>query len=165
MTIQYPPYDDGEDDGGPPPPQQQQPQRTNAEWAELRQERKSKREADARASAAERELAFFKAGLNPESDPRISDFVKAYDGKVDVDSIKQAAIDRGYLQATTPPSDQQVADQQATQRMNGAAAGGAAPPTGLEADKTGLEEAFAAGGREGAAQFLAGRGIPVVRDY
>ena len=124
-----------------------------------------KTEAEARAARAERELAFFKAGLNPDSDPRISDFVKAYDGKIDAESIKAAAIERGYLTAGTPPTEQQQQDLNAGRRMEQAAAGGAAPASGLDADRAALEEAFSAGGREGAAAFLAGKGIPVTRDY
>lgn len=66
------------------------------------------REAEARAAAAERELAFAKAGL-PLSDPKMSYFVKGYDGELAPEAIRSAAEAAGFLgpvvEETAPPED------------------------------------------------------------
>ena len=51
------------------------------------------------ASAAQRELAFVKAGVDPAS-PMAKYFVKGYDGDLDPDAIRQAAVE---AQLISPP--------------------------------------------------------------
>ena len=48
------------------------------------------------ANAATREIAFLKAGVNPE-DPAARYFVKGYDGELTVEAIKAAAIEARIL--------------------------------------------------------------------
>lgn len=57
--------------------------------------------AEARASALERELAFAKAGLDL-SDPKMSYFVKGYDGEADPEKIRAAATEAGFIGSTEP---------------------------------------------------------------
>lgn len=81
---------------------------------QLEQELQAKKVAESRALQAERELAFAKAGIDL-NDQRMSYFVKGYDGEVDADKIKQAAMDAGFLQSAAPdvPADELVQHQQA----------------------------------------------------
>lgn len=59
---------------------------------QLEKENAAKDKALAEAFAAKRELAFLKAGVNPDN-PMAKYFVKAYDGELSPDAIKQAAIE------------------------------------------------------------------------
>lgn len=73
------------------------------------------REIEDRAAAAERELAFAKAGL-PLSDPKMGYFVKGYDGDLTPEAIKAAAEEAGFLTTTERPSvppEELAAHQQA----------------------------------------------------
>jgi len=72
-----------------------------AENAELRAQ------ADAASSAA-RELAFVKAGIDPDL-PISKYFVKAYDGELTADAIREAGIEAGLLKDTQAESIKQEA--------------------------------------------------------
>ena len=72
-----------------------------AEKAELRAE------LDAVQGAA-RELAFVKAGIDPEL-PISKYFVKAYDGELSADAIREAGIEAGLLKDTQAESIKQEA--------------------------------------------------------
>lgn len=89
-----------------------------AENAELRAQ------ADAASSAA-RELAFVKAGIDPEL-PISKYFVKAYDGDLTADAIREAGIEAGLLKDTQAESIQQEAGT--WNRSNEMAAGSDAEP-------------------------------------
>lgn len=67
-----------------------------------------------------RELTFVKAGIDP-TDTRVKYFVKGYDGELSADAIRSAAIEAGFLSPDAQP--ERVAEQQAWQRTNQAAAG------------------------------------------
>lgn len=84
------------------------------------------REAEARAAAAERELAFAKAGL-PLSDPKMDYFVKGYDGDLTPEVIRAAAEAAGFLSTAPPdvPADELAQHQQAA---NLAASATVTPP-------------------------------------
>lgn len=70
--------------------------------------------------AERRELTFVKAGIDP-TDARVKYFVKGYDGELSADAIRSAAIEAGFLSPDAQP--ERVAEQQAWQRTNQAAAG------------------------------------------
>ena len=72
------------------------------------------------ASTAARELAFVKAGIDPNL-PITKYFVKAYDGELTADAIREAGIEAGLLQDTK----QQAIRQEAStwNRTNQMAAG------------------------------------------
>ena len=154
-------YDDDLDNEGQ---EQGQQQRSNAEWAEMRQAKKAARDAQAHAEAKERENAFLRAGINPD-DKKMAYFVKGYDGPADPEKVRAAAIEAGFLSATAPLTEQQQADLASGRRMEQAAAGATPPNDGIDAAKQQLAEAFKNGGREGAAAFMREQGIPVVREY
>ena len=89
-----------------------------AENAEL------KAQADA-ASTAARELAFVKAGIDPEL-PISKYFVKAYDGELNADAIRAAGIEAGLLKDEQADSIKQEAGT--WNRSNEIAAGSETEP-------------------------------------
>lgn len=94
-----------------------------ARMRELEAENKRKDELLAQASQAQRELAFLKAGVNPE-DPMAKYFIKGYDGDLEVDAIRTAAQEANLIkqQGQQP----QVANQErnAWSRIGAAAKAG-----------------------------------------
>lgn len=131
-------YDDDYED------EQDDRQRSNSEWAALRQEKKARRQAEEQANRAQRELAFVKAGIDPD-DPRMSYFVKGYDGDISRDAIRQAAIDAGFLAAPGAPDPQAQQAVAAQQRIAVAASAGSAEMT-EDAATARLVEAYEQGG-------------------
>lgn len=92
----------------------------------IRKQEAKAREAEARAAAAERELAFAKAGL-PTDDPRIGYFVKGYEGEVKPEAIRAAAESAGFLAplepANTVPAEELAQHQQAAALASGGSVG------------------------------------------
>lgn len=77
------------------------------------------KKAAAEAAEAKRELAFIKAGV-PMDNPMAKYFVKAYDGELDPDAIKQAALE---AQLISSPDQIPQDEAQAWGRTNQVAAG------------------------------------------
>lgn len=75
---------------------------TDSEWAQLRREKKAREKAEAELAALKRQTMFQQAGLDM-SDPRTSYFVKGYDGEDDVEAIKKAAVEAGFLSVEPEP--------------------------------------------------------------
>jgi hypothetical protein len=91
-----------------------------ARMKQLEKETADLRKQVAEAEAAKRELAFVKAGIDPLQ-PMTKYFVKAYDGDLNPEAIRQAAVE---AQLISPPQNQPSADEmQAWQRTNKVAAG------------------------------------------
>ena len=91
-----------------------------ARMKQLEKETADLRKQVAEAESAKRELAFVKAGIDPLQ-PMSKYFVKAYDGDLTPDAIRQAAVE---AQLISPPQNQPSADEmQAWQRTNKVAAG------------------------------------------
>ena len=91
-----------------------------ARMKQLEKETADLRKQVAEAESAKRELAFVKAGIDPLQ-PMSKYFVKAYDGELNPDAIRQAAVE---AQLISPPQTQPSADEmQAWQRTNKVAAG------------------------------------------
>lgn len=88
----------------------------NPNIRQLREQAKRGREAESRAEAAERELAFARAGLDL-SDSRMGYFVRGYDGDLTREAIREAAERDGFL--NPPKTQEQVPsqEQQALERM------------------------------------------------
>lgn len=70
-----------------------------ARMKELEKETAELRKQVAEAETARRELAFVKAGIDPNS-PMSKYFMKGYDGTLDPDAIRQAAVE---AQLISPP--------------------------------------------------------------
>lgn len=142
--------DDYEDDDD------EKPQRSDSEWAELRRAKKAREKAEKELAAMKRQIAFRDAGIDP-NDPRMSYFVKGYDGEADAAAIKAEAVKAGFLQdeARSEPDSEPI-DAQA--RISKAATGAETVDSGLE---SGLEAAYAEGGTSGMMRFLAEHGVPI----
>ncbi len=133
---------------------------TNAEWAALRKERRERNKAAERADAAERELAFMRAGIDVEANPMAAYFVKGYDGEVTADAIRAKAQEVGLLQAPPPPAADPVKEAAvaAGERIaTTAQGGGQVTPQGTAA----LDEAYAQGGTPAMIQAAREMGIPI----
>ena len=131
--------------------------RTNDEWAKLRQARKEAKTAEAERDAAKRELAFLKAGINPD-DQRMGYFVRGYTGEVSAEAIRDAAIAAGFMQ---PPGAPDPATQQAVgaqQRMAVAASAGVPAEASMSAAEARLVEAMEQGGPAAMLQALIAEG-------
>lgn len=68
--------------------------------------------SEARAAAAERELAFAKAGIDL-NDQKLSYFRKGYDGDLDPEEIRSAAAEAGFI---APPAGSGDAQELAAQQ-------------------------------------------------
>jgi hypothetical protein len=82
------------------------------DFKNLRAKAKKADRLEPEVSALKRENAFLKAGI-PMDDPRMGYFLKGYDGELEADSIRQAAIEAGFMEA--PPVEVDPAVQQAQQ--------------------------------------------------
>ncbi len=81
-------------------------------------------EYESRAAAAERELAFAKAGIDLQ-DPKLSYFRKGYEGDMDPDNIRSAAAEAGFI---APPGGSGDAQELQAQQRIAAAGSEALPP-------------------------------------
>lgn len=70
--------------------------------------------------AAQRELAFLKAGV-PADDPMTKYFVKGYDGEINSDAIRAAAQEAGLIAAQKVDDSRTQGEQQAWGRLQKAA--------------------------------------------
>lgn len=149
---------DGDEEDGP---------RTNSDFAALRKANKARKQAEAKAAAYERTLAFVRAGIDPEAQGMAAYFVKGYDGDLTPEKIREAAVSAGVLAPPAPdPAEQEAAQRQqaaleAQQRIAGAATAGMAAPSAGEEDQIALAEAMRQGGIEALTATLAAQGIPV----
>jgi len=117
----------------------------------------------AELNAAKRELAFVKAGI-PLEDPKMSYFVKGYDGDLEADAIRQAAVDAGFItiqqQQPDPVQQQAQASQQRVMQAS-AGVGAAYDPSGV---LHGMEQAMAEGGLDGMMEFGQQYGLKISRE-
>lgn len=143
----------------------------NPDIAKLRQrgdkaEQKAK-ENEARAEKAERDLAFAKAGLDL-SDKKVKYFMAGYDGDMEADKIKAAAIEDGFLpdpEAATESTetDQPHPDQSAFNAMDAATTGAVPNDSQIDWTKKMSEIYEGGGGADEVANFLESNGWPVSR--
>lgn len=108
-----------------------------------------------------RENAFLKAGINSE-DPRLSYFVKGYDGDLTAEAIRKAAMDAGFINADGAGQNDQTAAYAAAQRRVEQASAGAV--TDGQTAQTGLallEQAMAEGGTERMLEVARQMGLPI----
>lgn len=89
-----------------------------ARLKQLEAENKQFRETSTKAA---RELAFVKAGIDPDS-PRHRYFAKGYDGELTVDAIKAEAAEAGLIDAA-PKDTVDPGERAAHERMQAANAG------------------------------------------
>ena len=87
-----------------------------ARMRELEAENKRKDALLAEAEQAKRELAFLKAGVNPEN-PMAKYFIKGYEGDLSTDAIRAAAQEANIVESSKPSAN----EEQAWSRVNRAA--------------------------------------------
>ena len=108
-----------------------------------------------------RELAFAKAGINPD-DPRMKYFVKGYDGELTAEAVRQAAVEAGFIQSQTAQAAQQAnAALGAESRVAQASAGAIMPDTGEDAALLAMEQAMEEGGVDAMLEVARQYGIPI----
>lgn len=110
-----------------PDPDQDQDDSDDDEKDNLRALRQKARQADelaAKLAAMERTEMFRNAGIDP-GDARARYFVKGYEGELNVDAIKAAASEAGFLQPQNQNPSTGVPDSM--ERIFAATSGGQAP--------------------------------------
>lgn len=127
----------------------------------LRRAASKSKQLEAELQAAKRELAFIKAGI-PVEDPRMSYFVKGYDGDISAEAIRQAAISAGFMQAPQQVRDPNVVAAAAAQQRVGAASMGAfVEDSSEDAALARLEQAMDEGGMDAMLDVARQYGIPI----
>ena len=129
------------------------------------------RRAANKSKALEREnselrkrLAFVEAGISP-TDPKLSYFVKGYDGEITAEAIRSAALEAGFIQAQQEQVSPQVEEAAfAQQRVMMASAGASQLDTTETAALQRLEEAMQQGGIEAMLDVARQYGIPTAYD-
>jgi hypothetical protein len=151
-------YDEVRD---PAEQRQGEEQRSDAEWAALRREKKANKDKDQEIANLRREAAFRDAGINPNADDALTKmFVKGYDGEATAEAIKAAALAVGFVDDAAPPPVDPVVDAapDSAARIANAAAGGVTEvPEGTQA----LDEAYRTGGVEAMLRAATAQGITV----
>lgn len=128
----------------------------------LRRAANKSKKLEAELKALKREMAFAKAGI-PLDDPKMSYFIKGYDGEMEADAIKAAAIEAGFL-ATESPAQEQAAplvNEEGQQRVMAASAGAMPEDVTEEAALARMEAAMDEGGIEGFLDVVRQYGIPI----
>ena len=131
----------------------------------LRRAANKAKKLEAELNSLRRELAFAKAGI-PMNDPKMSYFVKGYEGDLEADAIREAAEEAGFLQQVTqqqeqPQSVQQAPEAAATQRVMRASVGAATEDISEDAAIARMEEAMQEGGIEALLEVAQQYGIPI----
>lgn len=112
-------------------------------------------------SKLQRELAFTKAGINPD-DPRMRYFVKGYDGELSSEAVRQAAMEAGFLQSQASGPDPVMQQTAAAQNRVMQASGGAiVEDSSEEAALSRLEAAMEEGGVDAMFDVARQYGIPI----
>ena len=138
-----------------------QPEQQN-DIKSLRRAANQKKKLEAELESMRRELAFAKAGL-PLDDPRMRYFVKGYEGEMTAESIREAALEAGFLASQKQeqaPDPQMQAAAAAQQRVMQASAGATTPDSSESSALAALEEAMREGGVEGLLEVARQYGIP-----
>jgi hypothetical protein len=126
----------------------------------LRRAASGKKKLEQELADLRRELAFAKAGL-PMNDPKMNYFVKGYDGEMSAESIRQAALEAGFLASQVQSEDPNVtAAAAAQQRVMSASSGVSFEGLSEDAALAQLESAMEEGGIEAMLDVARQFGIP-----
>lgn len=126
----------------------------------LRRAATGKKKLEQELAELRRELAFAKAGL-PMNDPKMNYFIKGYDGEMTAESIRQAALEAGFLASQQSVDDSAVtANAAAQQRVMSASSGVSFEGMTEDAALAQLESAMEEGGIEAMLDVARQFGIP-----
>lgn len=145
MSDQYDENDDQQDDG-------------NEDFKNLRAKAKKADTYERENVTLKRELAFVKAGV-PLDDPKMSYFVRGYDGDLDPQAIKDAAVEAGFMSAPVQQVDPAVEQAKAGQAAVVAAGAGSVPSSDPGSVRHEMEQAYKEGGLEGLSAVTARHGV------
>lgn len=130
----------------------------------LRRAANSKKKLEQELLAAKRELAFTRAGIDPD-DPKMKYFVKGYEGDLSAEAVRQAAQEAGFL---SPPSQAPDPSQQAAtaaqDRVMSAAAGAVVEDSSEAAAYARMEAAMEEGGIDAMLSVAREYGIPIATE-
>lgn len=127
----------------------------------LRRQANKAKKLEAELTAMRRELAFARAGL-PMDDPKMSYFIKGYEGDLESDAIRSAALEAGFLQsANTVQEAPKAPDLSAQTRIMQASAGAAVEDISENAAIARLEQAMQEGGVDAMLSVAQEYGLPI----
>ena len=132
---------------------------TGGDIKSLRRAANGKRKLEKELVSLRREMAFFKAGL-PVDDPRMSYFIKGYDGEMNAEAIRDAAVDAGFLEVVTEEPSNAEGQAAAQNRVMQASSGVAYEGATDEAAMARLDQAMEEGGVEAMLEVARQYGIP-----
>jgi ribosomal protein L12E/L44/L45/RPP1/RPP2 len=118
------------------------------DFKNLRAKAKKADQLERENAQMKRELAFTKAGI-PMEDPKIGYFVKGYDGDLEPDAIRQAALEAGFISAPPAPADPAVDQARQGQARVVAASAGTASEFDPASIEHSMEQGYAEGGLAG----------------
>lgn len=128
------------------------------DFKNLRAKAKKADQYERELATLKRENAFIKAGV-PMDDPRMGYFVKGYEGDLEPDKIRSAAIEAGFMAAPVQEADPAVEQAQQGQQRVMAAASGTEPVNDQAGVQYGMQQAAAEGGLAGLSAFTKQYGI------
>ncbi len=128
------------------------------DFKNLRAKAKKADQLERENATLKRDIAFVRAGI-PMEDPKMGYFVKGYEGDLDPDSIKQAAIEAGFIAATQQPADPVLDQAREGQQRVMAASSGTEPVDDGAGLMYGMEQAYNDGGLEGLSSFTSQYGV------
>jgi hypothetical protein len=117
-----------------------------------------------------RELAFAKAGI-PLTDPKMNYFVKGYEGDLESEAIREAAVEAGFLVVEQAAPQEQADNRegeavaQAQRRVMAASAGATSEDISEAAAIARMEAAMQEGGLEAMLDVARQYGIPTSEEY
>ena len=130
----------------------------------LRRAANGKKQLEKELEDLRRELAFTKAGINPD-DPKMRYFVKGYDGEMTAEAVRQAAMEAGFLAPQQSGQSQvQQSAAAAQERVAMAAAGAIVEDASEEAAMARLEAAMEEGGVDAMLEVARQYGIPIASE-
>ena len=130
----------------------------------LRRAANSKKQLERELEEVRKELAFARAGINLD-DPKMKYFVKGYDGEMSSDAVRQAALEAGFLAATSAQQAQQAQQVQqlanSQQNVMAASVGAIAEDMSEDSALAKLESAMNEGGMTAMLDVARQYGIPI----
>lgn len=134
---------DEDNDSGQEQSSQQERNPLRAQLKRLERENRALKEKATAGETAARDLAFLKAGVDPDS-PKAKYFVKAYDGDLTVEAIKAEAVAAGLVESQDDGAGDIPDDEQAAHKRTAENVAGATPAAARTIDDQ-IAEAQAAG--------------------
>lgn len=136
----------------------------------LRKAANAAKKLKAENTRMKRELAFAKAGI-PLTDPKMNYFVKGYEGDLEAEAIREAAVEAGFLVVEQSAPQEQAdthegeAVAQAQRRVMAASAGATSEDISEAAAISRMEAAMQEGGLEAMLDVARQYGIPTSEEY